>query len=66
MKYRITCVETIRRIALRQLAEGATAIFWVEVDESFQEREAYLEGRLSDEPDFSHYDDLLQEDEGHG
>ncbi len=66
MKYRITCVETIRRIALRQLAEGAATIPWVEVDESFAEREAYLEGRLSDEPDFSPYDDLLEEDEDHG
>lgn len=64
MKYRIASVETIRRIAIRQLAEGAETIPSVELDESFQEREAYLEGRLSDEPDFSDYDDLLEEEHG--
>jgi len=32
------------------------------VDESFLEREAYLEGRLTDEPDFSPYSDLEEHD----
>jgi len=65
LKYRITSVETIRNIAILQLSEGAEAPSpSVEVDESFHQREAYLEGRLSDEPDFSAYDDLLEDDDG--
>jgi len=65
LKYRITSVETIRTIAHLQMSEGAgTSSPSVEVDESFQEREAYLEGRLSEEPDFSIYDDLLEDHDG--
>jgi hypothetical protein len=62
LKYGITSVETIRNIAHLQLGEDAAALPCVEVDESFLEREAYLEGHLSAEPDFSVYDDLLEAD----
>jgi hypothetical protein len=63
-KYRIAAVETIRRIAILQMSEGAELLPAAEVDESLHEREAYLEGRLSDEPDLSDYDDLLEEEHG--
>ncbi len=64
LKYRITRIETLRRIARLYLNQGVEALPCVEVDESFRERDAYLEGRLTDEPDFSPYDDLLEEDHG--
>ena len=35
----------------------------VDLDASFTEREAYQEGCLSDEPDFSRYDDLSEEED---
>jgi transposase len=63
LKYRITRVETIRHIALLNLAEGTEMIPSVEVDESFRKREAYLDGHLSEEPDLSIYDDLFEEEE---
>ncbi len=64
LKYRITTIETIRRIALLEMSQGAGMLPSAEVDENFRERDAYLEGYLSDEPDFSLYDDLLEEDDG--
>jgi transposase len=64
LKYRITSVETIQRIALLYLNEGTETLAHVEVDESFREREAYREGQLTDEPDLSVYDRFLEEDHG--
>jgi hypothetical protein len=34
-----------------------------DVDEDFQHREAYLEGRLTDAPDFSIYEKMLEEED---
>lgn len=64
LKYRITQIDVIRRIAQMYLTQGAPALPSVEVDEGFLEREAYVEGRLTEEPDFSLYDELLEEDHG--
>jgi hypothetical protein len=64
LKYEITAVETIERIALLYVHEGADTLPSVEVDESFRQREAYLEGNLTDEPDLSDYDTFLEEDHG--
>ena len=35
----------------------------VDLDETFTEREAYQEGALSDEPDFSRYADPTEEED---
>ena len=64
LKYEITAVETIERIALLYVHEGAEVLPSVEVDESFRQREAYLEGNLTDEPDLSDYDTFAEEDHG--
>jgi hypothetical protein len=59
LKYGITCCETIERIALLYLNEGTGSILpEVEVNEHFQDREAYREGHLTDVPDLSVYDKL--------
>lgn len=62
LKYRIDSTETIRRIALMYVREGTDMLPRAELDESFLERDAYLEGRLTDEPDFSRYSDSEEED----
>ena len=64
LKYRITEIETLRRIALMQMSEGSGTLPEAEVDESYQERDAYQEGRLSEAPDFTSYDDMLEDDNG--
>jgi hypothetical protein len=62
--YRIVDVETIRRIAFLYVQGGAEVLPTVDVDESYRERDSYLEGRLTDEPDFSRYDKLLEDSDG--
>jgi hypothetical protein len=60
-------METIWRIALMQVQDGLDTLPAVDLDESFTEREAYQEGALSDEPDFSRYEDddpSEEEDDG--
>lgn len=62
LRYRITSIETIQRIAHLYVHHGAgTAVPSAEVDSRLQQRNAYLEGRLTDQPDFSPYDDLLED-----
>ena len=43
--------------------DGLDTLPAVALDESFTEREAYQEGCLSDEPDFSRYDDPSEEED---
>lgn len=61
-KYRIASIDTIERIALLHLKNDGTEVttFSVEIDETFQEREAYKEGFLTEEPDLSIYEDTEQ------
>ncbi len=64
LRYRITSIETLERIALLYMSQGAQTLPCVDVDESFHQRDAYLEGSLTDAPDFSLYDKMLEEDDG--
>jgi len=61
--YRIASLETLRRIALLYITEPEHPLPRVDIDQSFYTREAYLEGRLTDAPDFSLYDQMLEENE---
>ena len=64
LRYRIDEMETLRRIALLYLDQGEEeALPSVEVDEGFRQREAYLEGRLTEAPDLAVYDKMLEDDE---
>lgn len=56
-KYRIEDITTIERIALLGLQQDAPALPLVAVDPQFTQREAYLEGSLTDAPDLSIYQD---------
>jgi hypothetical protein len=64
LKYKITSIATLRRIALMRLDSGAQSFPCAEVDAGFRERDAYLEGRLTDAPDFAPYDELLEQEHG--
>jgi len=66
LKYRITAITTLRRMALLLLDDGAQTLPSVEVDASFRDRDAYRDGRLTDAPDFAAYDALLEENHGCG
>jgi transposase len=57
LKYRITSLEVLERIARLQLDGGALDFSSVPIDETYQQRETYREGSLTDPPDLSQYDD---------
>ena len=50
-------LETIERIALLYLQEAIGELPFALVDEGFTQREAYLEGSLTEPPDVSIYQD---------
>jgi transposase len=62
-RYQITSMETVERIALLQMTQDVPRLPLVEVDEAYLDREAYLEGSLTDAPDLSIYDQLLEDDD---
>lgn len=62
LKYRITDPKAVERIAVLHIREGDYQILHVDIDEEFKNREAYLEGRLSDEADLSVYEKMLEDD----
>jgi hypothetical protein len=62
-RFGIASVETIERIALLYMTQDAQILPDADVDEDFQHREAYLEGRLTDAPDFSIYEKMLEEED---
>ena len=63
LRYRITAIDTLQRIARLCLTQDDRPLDDVEVDESFRQREAYQQGHLTDAPDFTPYDKLLDDDE---
>jgi hypothetical protein len=63
LRYRILDMATVERIAWFCMSQGEERIFDVDVDDSYRQRPAYLEGCLTDEPDLSLYDDLLRTDD---
>ncbi len=65
LKYRITRIEIIRRIAQMQLSQDVGTLPCAQVDEGLLERETYVEGSLTDAPDFTPYDKLLEQNDGH-
>jgi len=61
LHYGIRDGETLQRIARLLLSHGQLPLFTAEVDENFTEREAYEQGRLTEAPDFSLYDQMLED-----
>jgi hypothetical protein len=65
-KYRITDMKTIERIAILQMRDGDYEMPSVEIDKELENREAYREGRLTDDVDLSIYDRLLEDEDDNG
>ncbi|MCP4273030.1 MAG: helix-turn-helix domain-containing protein, partial [Gammaproteobacteria bacterium] len=63
LKYRITDMKTVQRIAFLQLKDSDYEMPFIEIDKEFQNSQAYIEGQLGDEVDLSIYDRLLEEDD---
>jgi transposase len=67
LKYRIIDMQTIERISLLYLSAGDHEIPSVgRIDEDLENREAYQEGRLSEEVDLSKYGKMFEEDDDNG
>ena len=62
-QYRITSIETIKRIAVLYFRSQTQELPWAPVDEQLEERETYQQGYLTDPPDLSIYDIDPEEDE---
>jgi transposase len=62
LRYRIVDMETLRRIAWLCMSQEEYSLPEVDVDEDFQQRPAYQDGRLTDEPDLARYDTIFEED----
>ena len=63
-RYRITCLDTLERIARLYLSEGQGELFpSPTIDEAFRERPAYQEGALTDLPNLSQYDSSSHDSE---
>lgn len=64
LKYRITDMQTLERIAVLQLMEGHYQVPSAQIHQRFQNRESYIEGCFSDEVDLSDYDKMMEQDDG--
>ena len=64
LKYRITNFETIERIAVLQIKTSGYPMPLVQSECEFENRQTWIDGRISEEVDLSVYDKLMeQEDE---
>ena len=59
--YGVVDLATVRRIAWLCISQSADVLPQVDVDEDFQQRPAYQEGNLTDQPDLTIYDQLFEE-----
>ena len=63
LHYRIVDLATVRRIAWLCISQAEDVLPEADVDEDLQQRPAYQEGCLTDQPDLSVYDQLFEEQE---
>lgn len=61
LKYRITDIATIENIVILKLRDRAFNVPCPEIDQNYLNRDAYIEGRFSDDADLSLYDELEDE-----
>jgi transposase len=66
LKYRISEIETIERISLLYLNESTQVLPYANWAEDLESREAYQQGRLSDDVDLSTYDWWEQIEDSNG
>jgi len=56
-------METIERIAILLMRDGNYDMPSGQIDQDYKQREAYLEGRFSDDVDLSIYDKMMEDEE---
>lgn len=66
LKYRISDIETIERIALLYLNAGQTEISFTNIAEDFESREAYQQGCFSDSVDLEAYERWAEAEDDNG
>jgi len=66
LTYRITDLATLERIAVLLMRGENHELQFVEVDPSLKNRSSYLEGRFTDEVDFSYYEKILDNEDDDG
>lgn len=65
LKYRITDIKTIERIAVLLMKEDNFQVPVADIDHEFKQRESYIQGRFTAKADLSFYDKLIEDsDEG--
>ena len=63
LKYRITNINTIERIATLQLTAGNVQLPMAHIDEQLEKRPSYIEGCVADQVDLSVYDKITGDDD---
>lgn len=64
LKYRITDIKTVERIATLQLTAGNLQLPRPQIDQQFENRASYIEGCFADEVDLTAYDKTTEDDNG--
>jgi hypothetical protein len=63
LRYRITELNALRRIAWYCMSQQGLPLPEADVDENLQQRPAYQQGYLTEQPDLSIYDDMFRQQE---
>jgi hypothetical protein len=64
LKYRITDIKTVERIATLQLRAANFQLPLPQIDRQLEKRDAYIEGYFADDVDLSVYDKTEEDDDG--
>jgi len=64
LKYRITDIKTVERIAILQLTAGNYQSPVTQIDQQFENRTPYIEGCFADEVDLTLYDKITEDNNG--
>ncbi len=64
LRYRITDIKTIERIATLQLTAADCQLPLPQIDRQLEKRDAYIEGYFADEVDLSVYDNITGNEDG--
>jgi hypothetical protein len=64
LKYRITDIKTVERIATLQVTAAHLQLPLPQIDRQLEKRDAYIEGYFADDVDLSVYDNIAGDDDG--
>ena len=64
LKYRITDIKTVERIATLQLTAANFQLPLPQIDRQLEKRDAYIQGYFADDVDLSVYDNITEDDDG--